>query len=166
MHPECDHGDQAVDSRLRLLKQSARRRGSISRTKFVRRFGRFCYPEVAARRKSFEALTKVLSRAEYCAKAVRLTFVSENPFPNDITDVWTPLVIPGQFASSRSLHRLRVVARLRDGVDMRQAQSDMAQLSERLGQRYPATDKGWEVGVSCRRTRGCAARKVRTFCVL
>jgi hypothetical protein len=92
--------------------------------------------------------------------------VSENPFPNDITGVWTPLVIPGQFASSRSLHRLRVVARLRDGVDMRQAQSDMAQLSERLGQRYPATDKGWEVGVACRRTRGCAARKVRTFCVL
>jgi len=40
--------------------------------------GRFCYPEVAARRKSAEALTKVLPRTEYCAKAVRLTLVSEN----------------------------------------------------------------------------------------
>jgi predicted permease len=69
----------------------------------------------------------------------------EFAFPSDVTEVWTPLVIPGELASSRTLSRLRVIARLRDGVDMRQAQLDMAQLSERLARRYPATDQGWDV---------------------
>ena len=65
-------------------------------------------------------------------------------FPSDIDDVWTALALPADM-TNRQRGGLRVVARLRDGVTMAQAQSEMDQLSQRLGQRYPDTDKGWDV---------------------
>ena len=62
-----------------------------------------------------------------------------------MTDVWTPMVLTADVATSRTKTPLRVVARLRDGVTLKQAQADMAQLSERLGRQYPDTDQGWDV---------------------
>jgi predicted permease len=74
-------------------------------------------------------------------------------FPSDITDVWTPLVIGADIASSRTAQRLRVAARLRDGVTLAQAKAEMAQISVRLAQRYPDTDKGWDVNIERVRDR-------------
>jgi len=58
-------------------------------------------------------------------------------------DVWTPLVIPPAAQHARRATFLRVAARLKDGVTLQQAQRDMDQLSERLGQQYPVSDQGW-----------------------
>jgi predicted permease len=68
-------------------------------------------------------------------------------FPNDVTEIWTPLVIPAEVATSRTLHRLRVVGRLRDELSIREAEADMRQVSRRLGERYPDTDGGWDVAL-------------------
>jgi predicted permease len=67
-------------------------------------------------------------------------------FPGDVDDIWTPIAVPAGAAQSRNARGLRVVARIKDGVTLRQAQQDMEQLSQRLGQQYPDTDKGWDVG--------------------
>ncbi|HKD90516.1 MAG TPA: ABC transporter permease [Terriglobales bacterium] len=58
-------------------------------------------------------------------------------------DLWTPLVISPAARTARTARFLRVAARLKDGVTFEQAQRDMDQLSARLGQQFPATDKGW-----------------------
>jgi putative ABC transport system permease protein len=71
----------------------------------------------------------------------------EFAFPHDVTDIWTPLGIPPEVATSRTLHRLRVVGRLRDGVTIREAEVDMGLVSRRLGERYPDTDAGWDVAL-------------------
>jgi predicted permease len=43
----------------------------------------------------------------------------------------------------RGNHNYMVVARLRPGVDVKQAQAEMNTISSRLEQQYPADDKGW-----------------------
>src|SRR6266568_285899 len=67
-------------------------------------------------------------------------------FPAEGNDLWAPLVMPPDAAANRTSVFLRVVARLRDGITMKQAETDIEQLSERLGQQYPDSDKGWSVG--------------------
>jgi predicted permease len=62
-------------------------------------------------------------------------------------DIWTPLAIPDRMKNSRGARVLRVVGRLKDGVTRQQAEQDLEQLSSRLGQQYPDTDKGWSVGL-------------------
>ncbi len=63
-------------------------------------------------------------------------------FPSNSPDVWVPRVL-----NAEDLHpqgrSLRVIARLKEGVDLRQAQAQMETLAARLGQVYPASDKGW-----------------------
>ncbi|HVH87555.1 MAG TPA: ABC transporter permease, partial [Terriglobales bacterium] len=66
-------------------------------------------------------------------------------FPGDVNDIWTPLALRADLSSSRSAHILRVVARIKEGVSMQQAQNDMEQLSSRLAALHPDTDKGWDV---------------------
>ena len=54
----------------------------------------------------------------------------------------------GESASmGRTQHQYGVVARLRAGVSVEQAQSDMSTIARRLEQQYPATNTGWGVKV-------------------
>jgi putative ABC transport system permease protein len=58
-------------------------------------------------------------------------------------DVWTPLTIdPGR--ENRLNHVITVVGRLRPGVSMEQAQSEMSTVSSRVGQQYPEV-KDWGI---------------------
>lgn len=61
----------------------------------------------------------------------------------DEVDLFTPL---GQNSSprarNRNVHRLRVVARLRPGVTLAQAQSELALVGPPLARQYPDTNKG------------------------
>ena len=52
------------------------------------------------------------------------------------TDIWFPLELFGT-ENARTAHNNRVLARLRDGVDLSQAREDMRTLAARLSQRYP-----------------------------
>jgi len=63
-------------------------------------------------------------------------------FP-DFAQMWTPLAWTDQDKAIRGNHNLVVIARLRPGVDMKQAQAEMDTISRRLEQQYPADDKGW-----------------------
>jgi predicted permease len=58
-------------------------------------------------------------------------------------DVWLPLQVTPD--SSRAIRNLRLVARLRDGVDFDRAAAEMAAIGDALATEYPETNGGWRV---------------------
>lgn len=63
-------------------------------------------------------------------------------FP-EFAQVWTPMGWTDAERAVRGEHHSVVIARLRPGVDVKQAQAEMNTISSRLEQLYPADDKGW-----------------------
>jgi len=63
-------------------------------------------------------------------------------FP-DFAQMWTPMAWTDKERAVRGEHHSVVVARLRPGVDLKQAQAEMSAISSRLQQQYPEDDKGW-----------------------
>jgi predicted permease len=58
--------------------------------------------------------------------------------------LWTPLAFTAEdLATQRGAHYLDVIARLRDGVSLEQAQAAMRAVSQRLALQYPRTNKEW-----------------------
>jgi putative ABC transport system permease protein len=62
------------------------------------------------------------------------------------SDLWT-VFVPGRGPEYRRMHYLRVVARLRPGTPLRQADADMAVLGSNIARLSPETNKGWGVTV-------------------
>jgi putative ABC transport system permease protein len=57
--------------------------------------------------------------------------------------VWTPIAWTDQQRAVRGEHHAMVIARLKPGVDQKQAQAEMSAISARLEQQYPEDDRGW-----------------------
>jgi putative ABC transport system permease protein len=68
-------------------------------------------------------------------------------FP-DQTDIWFPANTIFPETESRSGHNYRVVARLKPGISLEQAQTQMAAIGARLEQQYPDSNTGKSVAVS------------------
>jgi putative ABC transport system permease protein len=66
-------------------------------------------------------------------------------FAGGTSGYWTPFVFEPALASARGAHFIRVMARLRDGVPIPQAQAEMKGLAARLEKQYPDTNVGWTV---------------------
>jgi putative ABC transport system permease protein len=58
-------------------------------------------------------------------------------------DAWAPIAWKPEEASTRGNHNYLVIARLRQGIDVPRAQSQMNVISDRLARDYPEEDKGW-----------------------
>ena len=54
-----------------------------------------------------------------------------------------PMLNPGM--TIRRSHFLRVIAKIKPGVTLTQAQADLDAIAQRLGEQYPESDKGWSV---------------------
>jgi len=61
----------------------------------------------------------------------------------DFAEMWTPLAWTDTERAVRGEHHYVVIARLKPGSDVKQAQAEMNTVSRRLEQLYPADDKGW-----------------------
>jgi putative ABC transport system permease protein len=61
----------------------------------------------------------------------------------DWSMLWTPMAWTPKEAAVRGEHHCVVVARLKFGVDMQQAQAEMTAISDRLARQYPEDDKDW-----------------------
>ena len=61
----------------------------------------------------------------------------------DFAELWTPLAWTDRERAVRGEHHYVVIARLKRGVDLAQAQAEMNTISSRLEQQYPEDDKGW-----------------------
>lgn len=64
------------------------------------------------------------------------------------TRIWFPANGVFKETPSRSAHNYRVVARLKPGVTVQQAQAQMSAIGTRLEQQYPASNTGKNVGVA------------------
>jgi putative ABC transport system permease protein len=62
----------------------------------------------------------------------------EFPVP---TDLWIPLAMTTKERAERAAATVRVVGRLKPGVSVKQAQSEMTTIATRLAQEYPQTNK-------------------------
>ena len=58
-------------------------------------------------------------------------------------DLWVPLAYTDKQRAVRENHNAQVVARLRDGASLSQANLEMEQISKRLEVAYPADNAGW-----------------------
>ncbi len=58
-------------------------------------------------------------------------------FPRREVDLWVPIAFTPQQAANRGSHYLQVIARLKPGVAVQQAQADMSSIAARLQQQYP-----------------------------
>jgi predicted permease len=63
--------------------------------------------------------------------------------PGTFVDLWTPLALSPELFQNRKLHILHVVARLRTGVGLEQAQREMENLAADLAREHPETNKNW-----------------------
>jgi putative ABC transport system permease protein len=75
------------------------------------------------------------------------------------TDIWVPTNTLVQETPSRGAHNYRVVGRLKDGVNLEQAQAQMDALGLRLEQQYPSTNKG--KGIIIKRLQDEMVRSIR-----
>jgi putative ABC transport system permease protein len=68
-------------------------------------------------------------------------------FPNR-TELWVPLGMTGEQRAIRVARTLRVVGRLKKGIEVSQAQASMNTIAEQLQQQYAATNAGYGVFVN------------------
>jgi len=67
--------------------------------------------------------------------------------PHPLTDVWVPAALSRAMLDDRKQRAFRVVARLRDGVSIAQAESELRALAQRHAQAFPDTHDGFSVSV-------------------
>jgi putative ABC transport system permease protein len=70
--------------------------------------------------------------------------------PNPRVDLWLPWHVPP--TAPRDQHYLDAIARLKDDVTISNAEADLNGVAARLGDAYPATNRGWGVTLSPLRT--------------
>ena len=63
--------------------------------------------------------------------------------PNYRPQMWKPLAWTDKERAVRDDHNYGVLARLKPGMALKQAQAEMDTISNRLAQQYPADNKGW-----------------------
>jgi predicted permease len=63
------------------------------------------------------------------------------------TELWTPLIVPPEAVQDRNYRFLRVAARLKPGVTVQQAQTEMNTIAGRLASAYPKTNKDEGVNI-------------------
>jgi putative ABC transport system permease protein len=64
-------------------------------------------------------------------------------FPALGQKIWTPLAWTDKEKAVRGEHHFGVIARVRKGFQLEQAQAEMEAISRRLAQQYPEDDAGW-----------------------
>jgi putative ABC transport system permease protein len=70
----------------------------------------------------------------------------EFPFYPSSAQVWIPLVLSSAEQHSRTAHNLLMIARLRDGVSLRQAQEEASSVAKQLSLEHPDTNS--KIGVA------------------
>jgi putative ABC transport system permease protein len=78
-------------------------------------------------------------------------------FPDPNTQVWVPLTFSPAEKDDHEHRSLGVIARLRAGVSLKQAQAAMDLAAHRLAMQYPKTNAGWTAPVKPFKSRGISS---------
>jgi putative ABC transport system permease protein len=75
-------------------------------------------------------------------------FIAEGSLTGDYPELWAPFVFPPAYLDRSKTGRfLTVVARLKPGVSLVQAQTQMSVIAARLAAKYPEYNGGWDTNV-------------------
>ena len=66
-------------------------------------------------------------------------------FPSETTEAWVPLGFTPKDRARHGSHYLTVIAKLKEGTSLAQAQAEMNVLTDRLAKLHPDTNAGWSV---------------------
>ena len=69
-------------------------------------------------------------------------------FPENDDELWVPLAFTAEEAANRNRHYLQVIGRLKPGITLEQAQSEMTTIGARLQQQYPESNTDLGVAVT------------------
>ena len=69
-------------------------------------------------------------------------------FTNASTDLWLPAQTPPGLMRVREARFLTGIGRMKPGVAIAQAAADLGRVQQALGERYPASDRGWSASVA------------------
>jgi putative ABC transport system permease protein len=67
------------------------------------------------------------------------------PMGAEAVEIWTPLTLSPNLLADRANHIVSVVARLKPGVTLQQAQAEMGNIARQLAQEYPETNRDFGV---------------------
>jgi putative ABC transport system permease protein len=67
--------------------------------------------------------------------------------PGDQTEMWIPIGPLSERMQNRGVHWLTAIGRLKSGVTLRQAQTELATIANRIQQQYPEADPGHGVNI-------------------
>jgi predicted permease len=74
-------------------------------------------------------------------------FIKENSLSGKPAEIWVPLALTEEQRTARRGRYMSAVARLKPGVSVEQARSEMDTVASRLEEQYPDVNKGWGVTV-------------------
>ena len=78
-----------------------------------------------------------LNGESYTVIGIMPRFVQLPGFANRNDQLWVPIAFPPEEAAQRGNHFLEVIARLKPGITLKQAQAEMNTIAARLAQQYP-----------------------------
>jgi len=64
------------------------------------------------------------------------------------TELWTPAAFTAQQAQQHGSHYLQAIGRLKPGVTVEQARTEMSAIADRLAEQYPDANAGWNVKIT------------------
>ncbi|HVG32964.1 MAG TPA: ABC transporter permease [Pyrinomonadaceae bacterium] len=68
-------------------------------------------------------------------------------FPDRETELFTPVAFNAQQAEQHGAHYVSAIGRLKQGVTIEQARTEMSAIAARLAQQYPDSNTGWSVSL-------------------
>ncbi|HEY6186733.1 MAG TPA: ABC transporter permease [Pyrinomonadaceae bacterium] len=68
-------------------------------------------------------------------------------FPDRETELFTPVAFDAKQAEQHGAHYISAIGRLKTGVTIEQAQTEMSAIASRLSQQYPDSNAGWGVSL-------------------
>src|ERR1051325_215122 len=63
------------------------------------------------------------------------------------TDLWTPMAFTAQQAQSHGSHFLAAIGKLKPGITVDQARTELSAIADRLATQYPQANAGWNVKI-------------------
>ncbi len=91
--------------------------------------------------------------------------VMPGSFASGVIDLWLPAQVPPSLLQIRNARFISGVGRLKTGISIEQARSDIEDIQRSLGQTFPETDKGWSALITDMKESRVGSRRAALWLV-